>query len=261
MNVLETILPHVVPFFATLARMSGIFIFAPLLSSAMIPTQVKVILSIAMAFAVYPTIDHATWMTTLSGLDIVGLIPLIFGEALIGFTVGLLATIPVLSIQMGGLLMGQQMGLGIASIFNPALESDGDVVGQILLYLAIAMFLSLGGIEYMHLAVVNTFANVPPGGFAMHRAPLELLVGLITSGSELALRVAAPVLCIVFLETLATGFLMKTVPQLNILSFGFPVKILVGLLMLIAAIGMIGEALHVELAETLDIILIWAENL
>jgi len=42
------------------------------------------------------------------------------------------------------------------------------------------------------------------------------------------MRVAAPVLAIVFLESVAMGFVAKTVPQLNILSLGFPLRIIIG---------------------------------
>src|SRR5690606_26729433 len=153
------------------------------------------------------------------GVDLIMLVPLVVGETLIGMTIGLIVSIPVVSVQMGGLLMGQQMGLGIANVFNPAVDTEGDIVGQILLYLALSSFLALGGLESMHLALAESFAQAPIGTMSAGRAPLDLIVALTASGYELALRVAAPVMCILFLETLVIGFLMKTVPQLNILSF------------------------------------------
>ena len=68
---------------------------------------------------------------------------------------------------------------------------------------------------------------------------LELLIGLLGTSYELAIRVAAPLLCLIFLETVAMGFVTRTVPQLNILSIGFAVRILIGLSILIGAMAML----------------------
>jgi flagellar biosynthesis protein FliR len=79
------------------------------------------------------------------------------------------------------------------------------------------------------MALLHTFERIPSGGMILDGEIVSLITGLMISALELGLRVAAPLLCIVFLETVALGFLSKTVPQLNILSLGFPMRILVGL--------------------------------
>ena len=63
---------------------------------------------------------------------------------------------------------------------------------------------------------------------------MELLLGLLTVMFDLAIRVAAPLLCLMFLVMVAMGFISRTVPQMNILSVGFAVRILVGIWLLIA---------------------------
>lgn len=259
MNDFQSILPHVLPFAAALARMSGLFIFAPLLGSQVIPMRIKAALAFLMTLCVYPML--APEAPPLMVVDLISLIPLLVGEALIGLTIGLLASTPIVFLQMGGLLMGQQMGLGIARVFNPATDTESDIIGQILLYVAMGVFLSLGGLELMHAALVGSFDRVGPGEFLQRPSPLPVLVGVTSAGMELAVRVAAPVIAIIFLETLATGFLMKTVPQLNILSFGFPVKILMGLVVLVASVGPIGEATVNSVQSTLDVVLEWSRSL
>jgi flagellar biosynthetic protein FliR len=63
-----------------------------------------------------------------------------------------------------------------------------------------------------------------------------LAIGLLGSVFDLGLRIAAPLLCLVFLETVALGFIARTVPQMNILSIGFPLRILLGFMVLVASI-------------------------
>ena len=62
------------------------------------------------------------------------------------------------------------------------------------------------------------------------------MVGVMLAATEFGLRIALPLLGVVFLETIAMGFVAKTVPQLNVLSLGFPIRILVGLIVIIAAL-------------------------
>jgi flagellar biosynthesis protein FliR len=47
---------------------------------------------------------------------------------------------------------------------------------------------------------------------------------------ELAVRVAWPILLALLLSELAMGFISRLMPQFNILVVGFPLRILVGLL-------------------------------
>ena len=69
---------------------------------------------------------------------------------------------------------------------------------------------------------------------------LALLVGLLTVAFELAVRIAAPLLCLMFLLTVGLGFIARTVPQVNILSVGFTLRILVGLAVLAVAFAAMG---------------------
>jgi flagellar biosynthesis protein FliR len=162
-------------------------------------------------------------------------------ELLVGVAIGFLASLPLLATELGGMIVGQQLGLGFARVYNPAMESDADVIGQMLFYLALSVFIAVGGLEIIFSMLLNTFGNIPPGAFRISGDFMALAAGLLTSAFELAIRVAAPVLCLVFLESFALGFMNKTAPAFNILSLGFPIRIMLGTVALIAALGPIHE--------------------
>jgi flagellar biosynthetic protein FliR len=255
----EELLPHVPGFAAVLSRVTGIFVFTPLLSSAALPRKVRVAISFALAVAIYPIADvHAVAGQT---FDLIELLVLVAGELLIGAAIGLIATIPLMSVQLGGLLMGQQMGLGMAQVVDPAMDIEGDNLGQILFIIAVATFVSIGGMEALFAALVMSFTLVPSGGVGMDVLPLEPLVGLVQSGFVLALRIAMPVLAIIFVENLAVGFLMKTVPSLNIMSFGFPVRVLLGLIAAIAGLTAMGVVIGDEIVHALLVMEDWLAGL
>ena len=258
MPMLDAILPHVAPFVLALSRVGGIFFFTPALSGPLVPMQMKALFVIALTLAVYPAVTPPDPGLP---LDLIVLAPMIVGELLIGMAIGLIVAIPVMSVQMGGLIIGQQMGLGLGVVFNPALNNDGDTVGQILFFLALAIFIAIGGLDLAHRAILETFRHVPLGSLSLSAAPLDVLVGIVASGFGLALRVAAPVLVILMLETVSTGVLMKTVPQLNILTFGFPIKIVASILVLLGALPFLDQAIREETLAAIDTAFLWARSL
>ena len=258
MIVFEHILPHAVGFVAVLCRLGGLFLFAPVIGTGTIPMRFKALVALAMTAAVYPLVSGVA--TSIGDLTLPSLVWLVFSESLIGATIGILATLPLVGLQVGGALMGHQMGLAAAQVFNPTLDTEADTIGQLMLFIGLVIFLSIGGLEAMHLAVAHSFERIPIGGFTAEQAPVALVVATLQSGFELAFRVGAPVFCIMLVESIGTGFLMKTVPQLNILSFGFPLKILLGVFTLIAALGAVSVAGSDEIEHTTRLFMQWART-
>jgi len=120
---------------------------------------------------------------------------------------------------------------------------------------ALALFLLMDGHQAMFAALIESYRSVPLGGYRPDGTLLSLVVGLLRSMFELGLRVAAPVLCLIFLETVAMGFVARTVPQLNILSLGFPLRIMAGFSMLIGMVAAMFTSLGDAMGQMLGRIL------
>jgi len=106
--------------------------------------------------------------------------------------------------------------------------------------LAMAIFVAMGGHRVMLATLIGSFDKVPLGGFADFAGLFNFMVGLLGVTFELAVRVAAPLLCLMFLETLSLGFIARTMPQLNILSVGFALRIVVGVICMILLLATAG---------------------
>jgi flagellar biosynthetic protein FliR len=234
-------------------------IFGPMFGSSVIPARVRVFLSFVVGLAVYGVVAAQRGGEPLT-LSLWLLAPLVAMELMIGLIIGYLASLPLLAMQTGGLIMGQQMGLGFAQLYNPAVDDEADIVGQMLFFMALATLLIAGGHEWMMLAVLHSFEHIPVGTFAVDLNVINLACGILLSTTELALRVAAPLLAIVFLETVAMGFLAKTVPQLNILSLGFPIRILAGIAIVVVGLTVIHDVAMDGMLRTFDEIFRWIEG-
>lgn len=273
MPSLAPILPHVEPFMLVLFRLGGLFIFAPMLASPIVPVRIRTLLVFMLTLALYPALTLPAAAAPRE-LDLFSLALAGFFEILIGAGIGLLASLPMFAVQLGGLVGGQQLGLGLAGIYNPALDTESDVLGQMFVYIALAVFAAAGGIELCFVALAHTFERIPPGAAWLHATAIvggsdaqgggaaaglgDMLLGLISSGFEVALRVSAPVLGIVLVETLASAFIMKTIPQINIMSTGFAIKVVLGLFILVVSLSALGELIGDETRAVCDHIMLWA---
>jgi flagellar biosynthetic protein FliR len=257
----EAILEHVPPALLVIFRIGGLMIFGPVFGSPVIPVRVKVGLTFLAGLAVYPIVASEAAAGHELRLETWALVPIVASELLIGMIVGFVANIPMVGVQTGGLVMGQQMGLGFARFYNPGIDDEADVLGQALFFVALTGFLVMGGHEMMVRAVLESFRHVPLGAFALDLSTVDLLLGLLLASFELALRVATPVLAIIFLQSVAMGYTAKTVPQLNILSLGFPIRILVGIALVMLGLVVINEVMLEHVDEALVALFDWIEGL
>jgi flagellar biosynthetic protein FliR len=255
----ESILPHAPVFALVMARLTGMFLLAPIFSSVLIPRQARVMLVLSLAMCIYPALDHSRSLGL--RLDVFELLPVMAGELLVGAVIGLLTLLPMMAVQLSGLIMGQQMGLGLAQVVNPATDIEGDNIGQMLFLGTMALFLQIDGLELLFGALVETFHRVPPGGMSMSLAPVDLIGGVLSSAYVVATRVALPVLAILTLESASMALLMKTVPSINIMTVGFPIRVLLGLIVLVAGLATIGRVMEDDLMNAMDTLLQWARSL
>jgi len=244
---LTPILPYVPVWLMILFRLTGIFVLAPVLGSSTVPRMIKVFLALGLSFAVWPML----WVdaeasrhlaAAVQGLDLWSLGLLVALELLIGYVIGYAASLPLTGMQLGGHVVDQQMGLAAAQLFNPEFDDQTGVTGQLLFMFALALFVAAGGLNVMLHTLAQTFRHVPLGGFASFDQIVTMVVGMITIMFELGLRIAAPLLCLMFLISVGMGFLMRTVPQFNILSVGFAIRILASLIIMMMLIGAIAGA-------------------
>lgn len=257
---------HLGPVVLVLVRIGGLAIFAPLFASSTIPRLVKALLIVMLGLATYPMLAAGPLRGAVVPVDIASMAPMIASELLIGAIVGFLALVPLVAMQMGGQVMGTQMGLGFARLYNPAMEDEGDVLEQILFFLGFATFLAVGGHEQMLLAVLRSFEYVrlggigeviAVGGWDIHNGFVRLLASVLLAALELGLRVSAPMVCLFLLESVALGFLSRSVPSFHLMSLGFPLRIMLGIGILVVGMGAIGEALRVFLHDDIALLSTW----
>src|SRR4029077_2754046 len=168
---------------------------------------------------------------------------LAFVEFAVGIALGLGVMTIVSGLQMAGSLIDAQIGVSMGSVFNPEFETDASLSGELLHQLGLVIFLIVGGHHLMVSALIDTFQTLPVGYAWISPPAIELLSDLVHQSLVLAVQISAPVMGMMAVVGLAMGFLGHTIPQINVLVVGFPVRTLVGLMVLGLAAPGIAEAL------------------
>lgn len=222
-----------------LFRVGGMMIFAPFLGSALIPNKLKVAFSMVLALALVPVVAPEVP----SEVSFAWVLKSSAGESAVGLFIGYAASLVFVGVQIAGMQIGQQMGTGIASIYNPLIEGQISLVGQFYFLFAVFIYLGIGGHHMLVTALVKSFETLPAGWMALSGRTLGALITLFGHLFAVAFAVSAPIVLALFLTTVAMGFIARTVPQMNILIVGFPVRLIVGLTVMTFTLPSIGAFL------------------
>jgi flagellar biosynthesis protein FliR len=214
------------------ARISGLMVFAPFLGNSAVPAPLKATLTILLTALIYPL--HAPLQLAFN-LWSWGRVAL--SEVVLGLVLGLAANFMMEAPILAGQILGVQMGYSLATLFDPQTQADTPVLGTLHNLTALLIFLQLDVHHWLLRAVVRSFAYMPAGSaFASLAGVTALLHG--AGGIFLAaVQIAAPALAATLVTDVALGFLGKASPQLPVLFVGLAVKNLLGLTVMIMAIG------------------------
>lgn len=235
-------------FLLVLSRVAGLMLASPLFSGEMLPTPINVLLAVAISLATFPLVAPRAMAPVTLGTAFAGMV----GELAIGLILGLGVTLVFAGVQMAAQLMSQQAGIALGEVFNPMTETSATEISQLYFFVAMAVFLAAGGHHALVRAMLDSFTAIPPLTFRPDAGMIDFVVEVLTLSFTLAIRVGGPVILALVLAFLTLGFISRTVPQLNLLTVGFPVKLAMALF--IMALSMISlESLLVDsINEVMD---------
>ncbi len=221
---------NLLPLFTiVLFRTASILFFSPVFNQTGVPLLVKIGLSLVVAFVIFPTVNNS--QQTLPD-DVLPFVLLIFKEIAIGFVIGYGATLVFGAFVMAGELIGGEMGLHMAEIVNPLFGGEINPIAHMFQMLGLILLLAIDGHHWIINALVLSYKTVPipefiGPGITMGKV-IQLFQGLFIS----AIKIAAPIMIILFLIVVVAGLIGRSIPQINIFMVIFPMKIIAGFIIL-----------------------------
>ncbi|WP_051906570.1 MULTISPECIES: flagellar biosynthetic protein FliR [unclassified Sulfurospirillum] len=239
---------QVILFFLLFARLSGLFAFFPFFSHSNIPLSIKSGITFFMVIFLFPLLPPALHVNaTLLTLSLA-----IVGELLIGFVAGLFLTITISILQMAGMQISFVMGFTMASVVDPQTSTSIPLISQMLSLIGLMVILAFNGHHQMLLFIADSLTLLPLGSFYPQTNILVYLLKAMTGMFVYGFILSFPVVGFSLLLDVVFGMLMKTMPQFNLLVIGFPIKIMVSLVVLVAILASMMLLFKKEFIEALN---------
>ncbi len=224
------------------SRIGAVVMVMPVFNTAGVPKLHRLAIALCVTVVVAPVVPPAAFPTL--SLLLLGMA----GEILVGVVMG--GTVGVLfgALSMASEFMGMQIGLRIAAVFDPLSVAQTGLIASMSRWLATLAFLGAN----MHLwvldAVGDSFLLVPPGSATDPLAAGQLWVPTVGHAILCGVRLAGPVIVLVFMVQAFLGIMVRLAPSMNVFfAVGLIVNVCVGL-------GLYHEALPLLLMEHLAIV-------
>lgn len=241
------LIPLVPTFVLVFFRITGMMLFAPLFGSSRIPRRVRALLALVLAMSVVPGIRPVMMPDSLWGVT-AG----IAGEMVFGFAMGMIQSFVFIATQWAGEIIGQQMGLNLSEVFDPSFGAQGSVVGELYFMLTLVVFLTIGGHYAMLAGMRDSFDSLPLLSLGMNTPLFDTIIGLFSTATVLAVRLAAPMLVTMLVVDLSLGLIGKMMPQMNVMAMGLSLRSALGLIVLILGLAMTNDAIGAGLLNAMD---------
>ncbi len=230
--MLEKVFLHSSVFLLVYIRCFAMLLTLPLFSMRAVSRVAKVALAAYMSFIIFNTIDFSIYSPFITDDQAFSLhfILLAIGEALIGVIMGFYITVIFAAFSTSGQLTAYQMGFSAASSYDSLSQVENPLMGQFFNFIAMFVFLQTDFLQILFSrGLVASYKSLNAISLVVHGN--DFVMFLMKSLTKLfadAFVISLPIMGTLLMITLCMGLLSKAAPQMNLLSEGFPIMILVG---------------------------------
>lgn len=217
------------------ARVTGLLLIAPLIGSSYIPLYIKLLVAIAITVFVFPLVKFPE--NNVDPLTVNGVV-ILAQQIMIGLTIGLIMQVAFSAITIAGENIALTMGLGFASMTDPANGVSVPVISQLMTVFASLYFLALNGHITLIELIINSFVSVP----IVDLFSLDTAMAVVDWGGRMfigALLVSIPAVTALLVVNISMGLMTRVAPQMNVFSVGFPLTMMLGFIFIAISIPMI----------------------
>ncbi len=221
-------------FLLIFVRIASMMAVLPIFGDQSVPLVLRMGLSFFLSVILYPVVPKVVPVP-------VGVADFIFDLSqtlFVGLFIGFFGLIFFGGIQLAGEIAGFQMGFAIVSVLDPMSRIQMSIVAQFQYFLAILIFLTLGGDHLMIRGIAESFQKIPLIGANWNGELGGILITMTGQMFEMAVKISAPIFVTLLLTNVGLGIVARTLPQMNVFIVGFPLQIGLGLATLAISIPM-----------------------
>lgn len=226
-------------FLLVFVRVASFVFIAPFFSMKNTPRNVRVVLSFFVAVLLY----HILPETEISYEGLMGYAILVMKEVVTGLLLGFGANFCTSIMAFAGQIADMEMGLSMASMFDPTTQQQTTISGVIYNYMITLMLIISGMYRYLLSAFAESYTLIPVNGAVFQfNSLLNSFLQFMRDYLIIGFRICLPVFCVMVILNAILGVLAKVSPQLNMFAVGLQLKVLVGIGILFLSMSMLPDA-------------------
>jgi flagellar biosynthetic protein FliR len=228
-------------------RVGGFILAAPIASETVIPSLVKIVLSLSLGFLMAPLVQTPAALSIFSGAGLLAAVQ----EILIGVAIGMVVQLTFEALTFAGQTISMTMGLGFATLVDPQRGANTTVLGQMFMIFGILTYLAINGHLVLLGALAESFQTLPVGAAHIDK---NFLLSVALWGArvfETGILIALPAVIALVIVNLALGVVTRAAPQLNLFGIGFTITLLCGYFVLIVGLDGIMAGISVLINSAL----------
>ncbi len=203
-------------------RITAFIVICPGFSFKGLPNTFKIGFAISLTLiinSIIPEIDVIDNMFLFLLLNI--------KETILGLALGFVTNLIFSAAEIAGNLVDFQVGFSMASVYDPSVGTTAANYGKMYYWISISVFFMLDMHHKVITALVKSFDYIPLNTVSFNNYNAKAIVSLFSKVFELALNLGIPIIIVVLVTDIILGIISKTVPQINVLMLGMPVKAMV----------------------------------
>ncbi|EIC22149.1 flagellar biosynthetic protein FliR [Thiorhodovibrio frisius] len=209
-------------------RISAMLLVAPIFGARGVNARMRMGMGLLIAMVIAPQLPAPPLIDVLSMQGLV----VAMQQVLIGIAMGFVLQMVFSALTQAGESVALSMGLGFASVVDPAAGVQVPIVSQFFVIIATLLFLAMNGHLVLLEMLLLSFSSMPIGDGGLTPDDFWTLLNFGTTMFGGALLIALPAVAGLLMVNLAMGVVARTAPQLNIFAVGFPVMMLAGFVLL-----------------------------
>jgi flagellar biosynthetic protein FliR len=226
------------------SRITGLVVVCPILFQNA-PKTVKAALVIFLSVLVH---GHGEVSQALSAVPELAVFA-IFSELALGAAMGMVVRLALSAAEIAANSAAPLIGFGTAQIFDPTSGHSDTVLATLMRSLAFWIALLTG----LHHVVIGTliasFRAVPVGSLISPARAYPILLQATSTILATGLRLALPLLAVLFMVQIALGFVSRAAPAMQIFSVGFAFTLVIGGVVLALSLPDVARELTAELSN------------
>lgn len=226
-------------FLLVLVRVSCFVFVAPFFSMTNTPRNVRIGLSLLTAILLYYMVPRPEIVYN----TLIGYVIIVLKEAVTGLLIGYAANLCTTIVSFAGHIADMEMGLSMASMFDPTTKETTTISGIYYNYMVLLMLIISGMHQYLLKALAETYILIPVNGMIFHSDKLfAAMTGFMSDYIIIGFRICLPIFAVMIILNAVLGILAKVSPQLNMFAVGIQMKVLVGITVLFVTTSMLPGA-------------------